>query len=47
MAKFRFPDLKIWQSAIQIADEVFDFADKLKSFIVLQSNSECSDVHIQ
>jgi len=30
MAKFRFQDLKIWQSAIQIADELFDFADRLE-----------------
>ena len=31
MAKFRFQDLKIWQSAIQIADELFDLADRLES----------------
>ena len=30
MAKFRFQDLKIWQSAIQIADELFDLADRLE-----------------
>ena len=30
MAKFRFQDLKIWQLAIQIADELFDIADKLE-----------------
>ena len=28
--KFRFQDLKIWQLAIQIADELFDVADKLE-----------------
>ncbi len=30
MIKFRFQDLKIWQLAIQIADELFDIADKLE-----------------
>ena len=30
MAKFRFQDLKIWQLAIQIADELFDIADELE-----------------
>jgi len=30
MAKFRFQDLKIWQSSIQIADELFDLADLLE-----------------
>lgn len=30
MVKFRFQDLKIWQLAIQIADELFDIADKLE-----------------
>jgi four helix bundle protein len=29
MVKFRFQDLKIWQLAIQIADELFDIADNL------------------
>ena len=29
MAKFRFQDLKIWQLAIEIADELFDIADVL------------------
>ncbi len=29
MAKFRFQDLKIWQLAIEIADELFDLADVL------------------
>jgi hypothetical protein len=28
--KFRFQDLKIWQLAIQIADELFDLADDLE-----------------
>jgi four helix bundle protein len=28
MVKFRFQDLKIWQLAIKIADELFDIADK-------------------
>ena len=27
MVKFRFQDLKIWQLAIEIADELFDIAD--------------------
>lgn len=27
MVKFRFQDLKIWQSAIEIANELFDIAD--------------------
>ena len=27
--KFRFQDLKIWQLAIEIANELFDLADKL------------------
>jgi four helix bundle protein len=30
MVKFRFQDLKIWQLAIQIADELFDIADELE-----------------
>jgi len=30
MAKFRFQDLKIWQLAIEIADELFDIADHLE-----------------
>ena len=30
MAKFRFQDLKIWQFAIEIADELFDIADDLE-----------------
>ena len=30
MAKFRFQDLKIWQLAIQIADELFNIADGLE-----------------
>jgi four helix bundle protein len=30
MIKFRFQDLKIWQLAIQIADELFDIADNLE-----------------
>jgi four helix bundle protein len=29
MVKFRFQDLKIWQLAIQIANELFDIADGL------------------
>ena len=31
MAKFRFQDLKIWQLAIEIADELFDIADELEA----------------
>ena len=27
MVKFRFQDLKIWQLAIEIADQLFDIAD--------------------
>jgi len=30
MIKFRFQDLKIWQLAIEIADELFDVADDLE-----------------
>ena len=30
MAKFRFQDLKIWQLAIEIANELFDIADDLE-----------------
>jgi hypothetical protein len=30
MAKFRFQDLKIWQLAIEIADELFDIADEIE-----------------
>jgi four helix bundle protein len=30
MTKFRFQDLKIWQLAIEIADELFDVADDLE-----------------
>jgi four helix bundle protein len=30
MVKFRFQDLKIWQLAIEIADELFDLADRLE-----------------
>ena len=29
MAKFRFQDLRIWQLAIELADELFDIADEL------------------
>ena len=31
MAKFRFQDLRIWQLAIEIANELFDIADELES----------------
>jgi len=30
MVKFRFRDLKIWQLAIEIADELFNLADELE-----------------
>ena len=30
VTKFRFQDLKIWQLAIQIANELFDIADELE-----------------
>jgi four helix bundle protein len=30
ISKFRFQDLKIWQLAIQIAQELFDIADELE-----------------
>ncbi len=30
MVKFRFQDLKIWQLAISISDELFDIADELE-----------------
>jgi len=30
MVKFRFQDLKIWQLAIENADELFDLADELE-----------------
>ena len=30
MVKFRFQDLKIWQLAIEIANELFDIADHLE-----------------
>ena len=30
MAKFRFQDLKIWQLAIEIANDLFDIADELE-----------------
>jgi len=30
MVKFRFQDLKVWQLAIEIADELFDIADDLE-----------------
>jgi four helix bundle protein len=30
MVKFRFQDLKIWRLAIEIANELFDIADKLE-----------------
>jgi four helix bundle protein len=30
MAKFRFQDLKIWQLAIEIADQLFDIANELE-----------------
>ena len=30
MVKFRFQDLKIWQLAIQIANDLFDIADDLE-----------------
>ena len=31
MVKFRFQDLKIWQSAIKIANDLFDIADDLEN----------------
>ena len=31
MVKFRFQDLKVWQLAIEIADELFDIADELEN----------------
>jgi four helix bundle protein len=30
MIKFRFQDLRIWESSIQIADELFDLANELE-----------------
>jgi four helix bundle protein len=30
MNKFRFQDLKVWQLAIEIANELFDLADELE-----------------
>jgi four helix bundle protein len=30
MAEFRFQDMRIWQLAIEIADELFDLADVLE-----------------
>jgi four helix bundle protein len=30
MSKFRFQDLRIWQESIEIADELFDLADKIE-----------------
>jgi hypothetical protein len=30
MIKFRFQDLRIWQLAIEIADQLFDIADALE-----------------
>ena len=30
ISKFRFQDLKIWQLAIQIANDLFDIADELE-----------------
>jgi hypothetical protein len=30
-AKFRFQDLKIWQSAIEISNELFNIADELET----------------
>ena len=30
MVKFRFQDLEIWRMAIEIADELFDIADKVE-----------------
>ena len=30
MGRFRFQDLKIWQLAIEIANELFDVADDLE-----------------
>ena len=29
--KFRFEDLKIWQKAIEISDELYDLADQLET----------------
>jgi len=33
MVKFRFQDLKIWQLAIEIANELFEIADILPAAI--------------
>ncbi len=32
MSKFRFQDLRIWQLAIEIADELFDIADEIEAY---------------
>ncbi|HEX6982453.1 MAG TPA: hypothetical protein VF181_06810 [Balneolaceae bacterium] len=45
MAKFRFQDLEIWKMAIEIADELFEIADKLekKSYFDLLTNYEAQE----
>lgn len=30
MGKFRFQDLKIWKTSIEIADRLFDIADEIE-----------------
>jgi len=43
MGRFRFQDLKIWQLAIEIANELFDVADDMeqkKYFDLLTSSGE-------
>jgi hypothetical protein len=44
MAKFGFQDLKIWQLAMEIADELFDIADQLEERKLFQAGFKFSEV---
>jgi hypothetical protein len=43
MVKFRFQDLKIWHSAIEIANELFDIADDLEMRKLI-SQDQCNEL---
>ncbi len=48
--KFRFQDLKIWQLAIEIADQLFDISDVLEEkrlYRFAEPTQRGSDVHVQ
>ena len=48
--KFRFQDLKIWQLAIEIADHLFELADRLEAnrlYRFARAAPGCWNVHVK